>query len=145
MATHVEESEAVFALRPVTFLNDWKAPYTASRAKFVRAFLRLRARNSQRATEALEQVAEVRCAVIAAFVYIVARLPLLQSATQRATRNRAKSRALSEAREQLLMDVVEPAVTENRDHVFWPKQRNDSVDNRIGIFLIEGGPTGLRD
>jgi len=101
--------------------------------------LRLRARNSQRATEALEQVAEVGCAVI------VASLPLLQSATQRATRNRAKSRALSKAREQLLMDVVEPAVTENRDHVFWPKQRNDSVHNRIGIFLIEGGPTGLRD
>jgi len=129
----------VFALRLVTFRNDWKAPYTANRAKFVRVFLRLRARNSQRATEALEQVAEVGCAVI------VASLPLLQSATQRATRNRAKSRALSEAREQLLMDVVEPAVTENRDHVFWPKQRNDSVDNRIGIFLIEGGPTGLRD
>ena len=38
MATHVEESEAMFALRPVTFRYDWKAPYTANRAKFVRAF-----------------------------------------------------------------------------------------------------------
>ena len=38
MATHVEESEAMLALRPVTFRYDWKAPYTANRAKFVRAF-----------------------------------------------------------------------------------------------------------
>ena len=60
----------MFALRPVTFRYDWKAPYTASRAYFVWAFLRLRARNSQRATEGLERVAEVRCAV-AACVYIV--------------------------------------------------------------------------
>ena len=28
----------MFALRPVTFRYDWKAPYTANRAKFVRAF-----------------------------------------------------------------------------------------------------------
>jgi hypothetical protein len=108
--------------------------------------LRLRARKSQRATEALERVAEVRCAVIAACVYIVRKstAPAISDA-KATTRNRAKSRARSQAREQFLMDVVEPAVTENRDHVFWPKQRNDSVHNRIGIFLIEGGPTGLRD
>ena len=37
MATHVEESEAMFALRPVTFRYDWK-PHTANQAKFVRAF-----------------------------------------------------------------------------------------------------------
>ena len=28
----------MFALRPVTFRYDWKAPYTANLAKFVRAF-----------------------------------------------------------------------------------------------------------
>ncbi len=38
MATHVEESEAMFALRPVTFHYDWKAAYTANQAKFARAF-----------------------------------------------------------------------------------------------------------
>jgi len=38
MATHVEESEAVLALRPVTLRNDWETAYTANRAKFVRAF-----------------------------------------------------------------------------------------------------------
>jgi hypothetical protein len=71
MATHVEESEAMFALRPVTFHYDWKAPYTANQAKFVRVFYDYARANPQLATEALERVAEVRCAVIAACVYIV--------------------------------------------------------------------------
>jgi hypothetical protein len=38
MATHVEKRQAMFALRPVTFRYDWKAPYTANRAKFVQTF-----------------------------------------------------------------------------------------------------------
>ena len=60
----------MFALRPVTFRYDWEPPYTANRAKFVRAFYDY-ARKSQLATEALERVAEVRSAAIAACVYIV--------------------------------------------------------------------------
>jgi len=71
MATHVEESEAMFALRPVTFRYDWKAPYTANRAKFVRAFYdyaRTQIPADERSSGAR---AEVRCAVIAACVYIV--------------------------------------------------------------------------
>src|SRR5215475_11795383 len=49
MATHVEKSEAMFALRPDQICSR---------------ILRLRARKSQRATEALERVVEVRCAMI---------------------------------------------------------------------------------
>src|SRR4030095_9200603 len=30
-----------------------------------------------------------------------------------------------------------PAVAENHYHVVWPEQRNDSVHNRVGIFLVE--------
>src|SRR5262245_58163986 len=100
MATHVEESEAMFALRPVTFRSDWNAPYTVNRAKFVRAFLRLRACESQRATEALGRVAEVRCVVIAACVYIVRKSTALaiSDAKQPRATVPTHARALSPAR-----------------------------------------------
>ena len=39
----------------------------------------------------------------------------------------------AQAREQLLMDIVEPAVTENHDHVFWTEHRNDTVVTRYGV------------
>jgi len=77
--------------------------------------------------------------------YIVRKSTAVALGGKATPRNGAKSRARSQAREQLLMDIVEPAITKNHDHVFWPKQRNDSIHNRIGISLIEGGPTGLRD
>ena len=41
--------------------------------------------------------------------------------------------------EKLLVDVVEAAVAENHDHVFWPEHRNDSVDDCVRILLVEGG------
>jgi hypothetical protein len=31
------------------------------------------------------------------------------------------------------MDIVEPAVAENHDHVFWPEHRNDAVVTRYGV------------
>ena len=43
------------------------------------------------------------------------------------------------------MDIVEPAVTENHDHVFWLEHWNDSVHNCVRIFLVERRPAGLSD
>ena len=43
------------------------------------------------------------------------------------------------------MDIVEPAVAENHDHVFWPEHRNDSVHNCVRILLVERRPAGLSD
>ena len=43
------------------------------------------------------------------------------------------------------MDIVEAAVAENHDHVFWPEHRNDSVHNRVRILLVERRPAGLSD
>ncbi len=43
------------------------------------------------------------------------------------------------------MDIVEPAVAENHDHVFWPEHRNDSIHNRVRILLVERRPAGLSD
>jgi hypothetical protein len=133
----------MFALRPVTFRYDWKAPYTANRAKFVRAFYDYARANPNGRPKLWSEWLKSGDRGVR-----LHRKKVDRSCNQRrkaTTRNRAKSGARSQAREQFLMDVVEPAITENRDHVFWPKQRNDSVHNRIGIFLIEGGPTGLRD
>ena len=111
----------MFALRPVTFRYDWKAPYTANRAKFVRAFYDYARTRAQIPTDerSFGASAEVRCAVIAACVYIVSKstaLAISDAKQPRATR--AKSHARSQAREQFLMDVVEPTVTENHDHIF---------------------------
>jgi hypothetical protein len=47
--------------------------------------------------------------------------------------------------EKLLMDIVEPAVTENHDYVFWPEHRNDSVHNRVRVLLVKRRPARLRD
>ena len=119
MATHVEEREAMFALRPVTFRYDWKAPYTANQAKFVRAHFTTTHAQIPTGDRSFGRVAEVRCAVIAACVYIVRKstaLAISDAKQPRATR--AKSHARSQAREQFLMDVVEPTVTENHDHIF---------------------------
>ena len=41
------------------------------------------------------------------------------------------------------MNIVEPTVAENHDHVLWTEHRNDSVHDRVGILLVVGGPTGL--
>jgi hypothetical protein len=43
------------------------------------------------------------------------------------------------------MDIVEPAVAENHDHVFWQEHRNDSVHNRVRILLVERRPARLSD
>ena len=43
------------------------------------------------------------------------------------------------------MDIVEAAVAENHDHVFWPEHRNDSVHNCVRILLVERRPAGLSD
>ena len=43
------------------------------------------------------------------------------------------------------MNIVEPAVAENHDYVFWPEQRNDSVHNRVRILFVERRPTALSD
>src|SRR5437879_13138228 len=40
-------------------------------------------------------------------------------------------------REQLLMNVVESAVTENHDHIFWPQHWNDSIHNGIGAVFVK--------
>ena len=50
-----------------------------------------------------------------------------------------------QSREKLLMDIVEAAVAENHDHIFWPEHRDDSVDNRVRILLVERRPAGLSD
>src|SRR4029077_6244336 len=47
--------------------------------------------------------------------------------------------------EKLLMDIVEAAVAENHDHVFWPEHRNDSVHNCVRILLVKRRPAGLSD
>src|SRR6478672_11568211 len=43
------------------------------------------------------------------------------------------------------MDIVEAAIAENHDHVFWTEQRNDSVHNCVRILLVERRPAGLSD
>ena len=43
------------------------------------------------------------------------------------------------------MDIVEPAVAENHDHVFRAEHRNDSVHNRVRILLVERRPARLTD
>src|SRR4051812_14347495 len=47
--------------------------------------------------------------------------------------------------EKLVVNVVEAAVAENYDHVFWPEHRNDSVHNCVRILFIEGRPASLGD
>ena len=61
----------MFALRPVTFRYDWKAPYRANQAKFVRAHFTTTHAQIPTGDRSFGRVAEVRCAVIAACVYIV--------------------------------------------------------------------------
>jgi hypothetical protein len=46
---------------------------------------------------------------------------------------------------KLLMDIVEAAIAENHDHVFWPKHGNDSVHNCVRILLVERGAACLSD
>ena len=41
------------------------------------------------------------------------------------------------------MNVVEAAVAEDHYHVFRAEHWNDSVHNRVRIFLVERGPTGV--
>src|SRR5246127_5395882 len=48
-----------------------------------------------------------------------------------------------QSREKLFVDIVESAVAENHDHVFWAQHRNDSLHNRVGILLVERRPAGL--
>ena len=43
------------------------------------------------------------------------------------------------------MNIVEPAVAENHDHIFWPEHRDDSVHNRVRTLLVERRPAGLND
>src|SRR5438105_11234430 len=43
------------------------------------------------------------------------------------------------------MDIVEPAVAENHDHVPWPEHPSDSVHNRVRILLVERRPARLSD
>jgi len=52
---------------------------------------------------------------------------------------------VAQAREKLLMDIVEAAIAENHDHVFWSEHRNDSVHNCVRILLVERRPAGLSD
>lgn len=47
--------------------------------------------------------------------------------------------------EKLLMDIVEPAVAEDDDHVSWPEHRNNSVHDRVGVLLVECRPVSLGD
>src|SRR5438552_18699404 len=47
--------------------------------------------------------------------------------------------------EKLLVDIVEAAVAENHDQVFWPKHRKDSVHNCVRILLVERRPAGFSD
>src|SRR5438046_10703008 len=47
--------------------------------------------------------------------------------------------------EKLLVDIVEAAVAENHNHVFWPKHRKDSVHNRVRILLVERRPAGFSE
>jgi len=35
------------------------------------------------------------------------------------------------------MNVVEPAITENHDHIFWPQHWNDSIYNGIGVVFVK--------
>ncbi len=61
---------------------------------------------------------------------------LSKAATARFNKSRAQSR------QQLLMNIVEAAVTENYDDIFWLKQRNNSLRNGIGILFVERRPAG---
>src|SRR5436190_21739731 len=47
--------------------------------------------------------------------------------------------------EKLLVDIVEAAVAENHDQVFWPKHRKNSVHNCVRILLVERRPAGFSD
>ena len=79
-------------------------------------------------------MAKVPRAVIAAFFYIE---------NQSTAVGINKSRAM--AREELLMNTIEPAVTENHHDVFWLEQRNDSLYDRVRVFCVEPGVPGPRD
>ena len=59
--------------------------------------------------------------------------------------HRPPLQVISQSGEKLLMDIVEAAIAEHHDHVFWPEHRNNSVHNCVRILLVERRPAGLSD
>ncbi len=41
------------------------------------------------------------------------------------------------------MNIIEPAVTENHDDIFWPQNWNNSIHNGISVVFVKRRPASL--